>query len=124
MACHAPERRVTAADERAARRNWISFFGASRSIRSRAVVLEDGEQLSSTLERAAKRYPLAGAVARVDRVERSSGGLLLTYELVVGATVILSGIRGESVRVDGQWVVSRAAFCDLIATGGLRCPPE
>jgi hypothetical protein len=46
------------------------------------------------------------------------------FSISMGDRLLLGGQRGEAVLVDGVWKMARSTFAQLMALGGVECPPE
>ena len=60
----------------------------------------------------------ARSSTRIEKVK-----FLNRSEAVVWFTNVLPTREGRAVLVDGEWKVSRATYCSLVAMGGVTCPP-
>jgi hypothetical protein len=46
------------------------------------------------------------------------------YSIFVNGGRVLDRHRGDALVVDGAWKMSRSTFCEIVAMGGVSCPPE
>jgi hypothetical protein len=125
----APEPRATGAtppDEGSARTAVTQAFAAMQDVADGALVnVEGGDELGPTLAELLQRFGAAQTAAHtVERVVFvSPTEAAVWFSVWLGQHPFLSGHRGSAVRVDGQWKVSRATFCGLLARAGVHCPP-
>jgi hypothetical protein len=87
--------------------------------------IDGGDGLGTCLREARSRVDTTeDTVIDVDHVK-----FLNEREAVVWYTLSVSGNRylhhkeGRAIQVNGQWLVTRASFCELMAMGGMTCPP-
>jgi hypothetical protein len=103
-------------------RTWISGPGVDATV----PLIEDGDGLRDAISQVpagpegARKHS-----ARVDVVRLVDD----TYALVTfsildeNGNVVLGNQQGGAVKIDGNWRVSRATYCALVAQGGIQCPP-
>lgn len=102
------------------------FDGSQPDMSARAAVLENGEQLRSTLDGLfGQNAALATrASATVDSIVLTSPDTAdVTYSVLLDGQVALGGVAGNAVKVDGRWLVGQQTFCN-IATQGAETLPE
>ena len=46
------------------------------------------------------------------------------FSIFVNGSPVLSRHRGDAVLVEGEWMMARSTFCQIMAMGGVTCPPE
>ena len=46
------------------------------------------------------------------------------FSILVNGSPVLSRHRGDAVLVEGEWMMARSTFCQIMAMGGVTCPPE
>jgi hypothetical protein len=101
--------------------NWQAFFSKSTPLAQKAQYLQNGSQMSSTIQNFASN-PLVGQVsAKVDSVKFSSPTqATVTYDIIgPTGTALLSGTTGQATEQNGTWVVSDSSLCSLLSlTGG------
>lgn len=100
-------------------RVWERFFAGSTSASDKEKLLEDGSTFSGALE-AAARSPFAkqsgakvGSVTLLGPAKAS-----VRYAILLAGKPVLSHRRGTAVKVDGQWKVGTASFCQLLVLQG------
>jgi hypothetical protein len=88
--------------------------------------VEDGENLGPTLAAAKDQRPdVAEVVISIDDlvfVDIEHAALL--FSISVNGGPVLTHYRGDAVLIDGVWKMARSTFCQLMAMGGIQCPPE
>lgn len=114
-------------DEEAARaeitQTWEAFFDGSRPLEEKVAQLEDGEALREVLEASADDPFTQNVRARVTGVTFTDDRhATVTFDIVAGDQVLLSGVEGEAVRPADRWLVGRRIFCDLQALANRFCP--
>lgn len=101
--------------------NWQAFFSKSTPLAQKAQYLQNGSQMSATIQNFASN-PLVGQVsAKVDSVKFSSPTqATVTYDIIgPTGTALLSGTTGQATEQNGTWVVSDSSLCSLLSlTGG------
>jgi hypothetical protein len=86
---------------------------------ARARPIEDVESLLSALEEAGRRYPARGPGSVVVTQVRFRPDAADVRFAVVGYP-----FEGRAIRDAGTWKVSRDTFCQVLASGGIPCPPR
>ncbi len=46
------------------------------------------------------------------------------FSIFINGSPVLSRHRGDAVLVDGEWMMARSTFCQIMAMAGVTCPPE
>jgi Clp amino terminal domain, pathogenicity island component/ClpX C4-type zinc finger len=46
------------------------------------------------------------------------------FSILVDGSPVLSRHRGDAVLVGSEWMMARSTFCQIMAMGGVTCPPE
>ena len=104
--------------------NWQTFFSKSTPIAQKAQYLQNGSQMSATIQQFASN-PMVGQVsAKVDSVKFTSPTqATVTYD-IIGPTgsPLLSGTTGQATEQNGTWVVSDSSLCSLLALTGGNVP--
>jgi hypothetical protein len=101
--------------------NWEAFFNKATPLAQKAMYLQNGSQMSATIQQFASN-PLVGQVtAKVDSVKFTSPTqATVTYDIDgPTGTPLLSGTTGQATLQSGNWVVSDSSLCGLLSlTGG------
>lgn len=114
----------TAADTQEVTQNWEAFFNKATPLAQKAQYLQNGSQMSATIQQFASN-PLVGQVsARVDSVKFTSPTqATVTYDIIgpTGAP-LLPNTTGQATKVNGTWVVSDSSLCSLLSLTGGKIP--
>jgi hypothetical protein len=46
------------------------------------------------------------------------------FSILVNGSPVLARHRGDAVLVEGEWMMARSTFCQIMAMAGVTCPPE
>jgi ABC-type glycerol-3-phosphate transport system substrate-binding protein len=118
------ESTTTTIDEQAAKQEitdtWVAFFNPQLSLDERVTHLEDGENLKPFVEQQAQILgaQASQASAQVDNVTLNDDGTAnVEFQILLAGQPVLP-TSGTAVLVDGEWLVSKATLCDLIALAG------
>ncbi|HMD45137.1 MAG TPA: Clp protease N-terminal domain-containing protein [Acidimicrobiales bacterium] len=88
--------------------------------------VEDGSDLGRYLEQAAGHPSVPPDTLPdvvVDAVVfENEDQAAVWFTIWVDGEAMLTRHRGDALRVDGDWKVSRATFCDVMARAGVLCP--
>ncbi|MER5934590.1 hypothetical protein [Streptomyces sp. NPDC002054] len=104
-------------------KNWETFFAAETPAAKRAEVLENGDAMAPLLSGLSADSLPAKPSARVTEVAFTSPTeARVTYDLLVGSTPVLPGIKGTAILQDGVWKVSTRTVCELVALSGNSAP--
>lgn len=107
---------ATAEQFAAIKASWEGFFRAGGTVESHTSLLEDGDQFTAELTKAAKDPAAQGLKATLLTASVSGERADVTYDLVSGAGVtVLPGAQGVAVQQNGSWKVSKATYCTLVA---------
>lgn len=104
--------------------NWQAFFSKSTPVAQKAQYLQNGSQMSATIQQFASN-PLVGQVsAKVDSVKFTSPTQATVTFDILGptGTALLSGTTGQATDQNGTWVVSDSSLCALLALTGGNVP--
>ena len=100
-------------------RVWQRFFAGSTSAPDKVKLLENGSQFAGALEAAAKSPLAKQSGAKVGRVTLlGPAKAKVVYAILLAGKPVLSHRQGTAVKVDGQWKVGTASFCQLLALQG------
>ncbi len=90
--------------------------------------VEKGENLGPTLVAARANHPewsareVAISVDEVVFIDTQHAAVW--FSISIDGRRLLRNHRGDAVVVDGSWKMARSTFCQLMAMGGISCPPE
>jgi hypothetical protein len=90
-----------------------------------AVSVQRGENLGPCVGQARRLIPQGQTPSiRVEKIKflRADEAVVWTT-ILLDINVVVPLTEGRAVFVDGQWKVSRATFCERMATSGITCPP-
>jgi hypothetical protein len=105
-----------AAAEAEIRTAWESFFDGSVPPEQKPALLERGEELGEALALAAQDPNSGAAAAQVQSVILlSETEAAVTYDILSGGSVVLTGAQGKAVLDGDSWKVSAQTFCQLTA---------
>jgi hypothetical protein len=108
-----------AAQKAEIRHVWERFFAGSTSASDKVKLLQDGSTFSGALEAAAKSPFAKQSGAKVSRVTLlGPARAKVVYAILLAGKPVLSHRQGTAVKVDGQWKVGTASFCQLLALQG------
>lgn len=100
-------------------RVWQRFFAGSTSAPDKEKLLENGSQFAAALDAAANAPLAKQSGARVSRVTLlGPAKAKVAYAILLAGKPVLSHRQGTAVKVDGQWKVGTASFCQLLALQG------
>jgi len=101
--------------------DWEAFFSKATPLAQKATYLQNGSQMTSTIQQFASN-PMVGQVsAKVESVKFTSPTqATVTYDIDgPTGTALLSGSTGQAILQNGTWVVSDSSLCSLLSlTGG------
>ena len=94
--------------------NWEKFFNSSTPTSERVALLQNGSAFTSAINSLSQLPIASGIGAKVTSVTVNSGtSAIVTYNLVSGSSVLLTGQHGTAVYQDGTWKVGDASLCGL-----------
>ena len=104
------------ADTAAVTRTWQTFFSKDTPIAQKEALLENGTTTMKPAVQAFAADPRVGqAAATVQKVDFSSATQAdVTYQISLNGAVVLGGMAGKAVEVNGHWLVSDATLCGLL----------
>jgi phosphate-selective porin len=103
-----------AADVKAIKANWTTFFNAKTPTAQRVSLLQNGQALAQAIK-AQEGGMAASASARVKTVTMTSPTqATVVYDILLGGSPALSGQKGVAVKQGGTWKVGLASFCGLL----------
>ena len=114
----------SAADTQEVTQNWQAFFSKSTPLAQKAQYLQNGSQMSATIQQFASNSLVGQVSARVDSVKFTSPTqATVTYDIIgpTGAP-LLPDTSGQATKVNGTWVVSDSSLCSLLALTGGNVP--
>jgi hypothetical protein len=98
---------------------WERFFAGSTSAPDKVKLLENGSQFAGALDAAAKSPLAKQSGAKVSSVTLlGPAKAKVVYAILLAGKPVLSHRQGTAVKVDGQWKVGTASFCQLLALQG------
>lgn len=105
-----------------------TLLSRSTSPEQMAAMIVDGERLGEQVE-AFKQFfrdNLPGENYEGDTpfVDVTGEAADVEFHVVVAGRPIVDAIPGRLVRVDGEWELTSASFCRLVATGDIPCPAD
>ena len=91
--------------------------------------VEHGDNLGPTLTEANRRH--LGIAPEESQVNISADQIVFVdaehaavmFTIWIDGRQMMQPVRGDAVRVDGSWKMARSTFCQLMAMGGVQCPP-
>jgi hypothetical protein len=90
--------------------------------------VEDYESIRATHDAGIAQWPpgsLGDVTGRVDGVTVvDDAHATVVYSILRGPQEWYTRRTGYAVKIDGRWMVSRETVCELLAVGGLACPPR
>lgn len=104
------------ADTAAVTRVWQSFFSKDTPISQKEALLENGTGSMKPAVQAFAADPRVGqASATVQKVDFPAANQAdVTYQISLDGAVMMSGMAGKAVEVDGSWLVSDTTLCGLL----------
>jgi len=104
------------ADIAAVTKAWTSFFSKTTPIGQKEALLQNG---TTTMKPAVQDFagdPRVGqATATVQKVEFPAADQAdVTYQISLNGSVVMGGMAGKAVNVNGHWLVSDATLCGLL----------
>lgn len=111
------------ADTAAVTQVWQSFFSKDTPISQKEALLENGSTTMKPAVQAFASDPRVGqASATVQKVTfPSPTDADVTYQISLNGAVVMGGMAGKAVKVNGNWLVSDSTLCGLLqlaAAGG------
>lgn len=101
------------------KRVWERFFSGATSASEKEALLEDGDTFHAVIEAQAASPLAKQSSATVTRVALSGPAkAVVVYTIELSHKPVLTGRRGNAVKVDGSWKVGRGSFCKLLALQG------
>ena len=101
------------------KRVWERFFSGSTSASEKEALLEDGDAFHEVIEAQAASPLAKQSSATVTRVALSGPAkAVVVYTIELSHKPVLTGRRGNAVKIDGAWRVGRGSFCKLLALQG------
>jgi hypothetical protein len=88
-------------------------------------VLEDYDQIATVINEAAARNPdVACYSGRVDQVSITDPThASVVFSVLCNNNPVIANVHGQAIKLNGAWKVRRQTECDLLAYGGVSCPP-
>jgi len=104
------------ADTAAVTQVWQSFFSKGTPIAQKEALLENGTTTMKSAVQAFAADPRVGQVtATVQNVDVTSANQAdVTYQISLNGSVMMGGMAGKAVKVNGHWLVSDATLCGLL----------
>lgn len=104
------------ADTAAVTQVWQSFFSKDTPITQKETLLENGTTTMKPAVQAFAADPRVGqASATVQKVTfPSSDAADVTYQISLNGAVVMGGMSGKAVKVNGSWLVSDSTLCGLL----------
>lgn len=99
---------------------WTTFFHTGTKPATAKQLLQNGDHLGKAIQVAAQVQKKSKIVedAKVTKVVFTSPTTAtVTYDLLSHGSTLLPGATGQAVLDGGQWKVSQATFCTLVALG-------
>lgn len=111
------------ADTAAVTQVWQSFFSKDTPISQKEALLQNGSTTMKPAVQAFASDPRVGqASATVQKVTfPSATDADVTYQISLNGAVVMGGMAGKAVKVNGNWLVSDSTLCGLLqlaAAGG------
>jgi hypothetical protein len=105
----------------AAYQAWLS---STTDADATAATIEGGEQLRDTLVALGSNRSLPPSISGrvVDVRLVGADHALVTFSILSDGAPLLDNQQGAALRVNGEWLVSRATFCSVISIIGTQCP--
>jgi hypothetical protein len=100
--------------------NWQNFFDSNKPVADKPALLENGTQLTAVITALEASPTAKGTTAKVKKVviDPTHQKATITYDILgAGGSVQLPNATGVAVYQNGQWLVSKASFCGLVALG-------
>ncbi len=121
------EEKARVDDEGAAQVAVMRWLDAPSSEAGREYI-EDYDALADALREGEAQHAPDALAAFSGRVEAATlidaDRVEVRYTLLQYGRPLYPNIVGTVVRIDGTWKVSRETVCDLLARGGVMCPPR
>jgi hypothetical protein len=104
------------ADTAAVTRVWQTFFSKDTPISQKEALLENGTTTMKPAVQAFAADPRVGQVtATVQKVDFPAANQAdVTYQISLNGAVIMGGMAGKAVQVNGSWLVSDTTLCGLL----------
>jgi tRNA U34 5-methylaminomethyl-2-thiouridine-forming methyltransferase MnmC len=97
---------------------WLAFFSSKTPPAKKAALLENGTQFAPVLKSMSSSPLAKNTKAKVSNVKVAGTKAQVTYTIYVGSTPALKNQRGTAVEQNGQWKVSDASLCAILALQG------
>ncbi len=97
---------------------WLAFFSSKTPPAKKAALLENGAKFAPVLKSMSSSPLAKNTKAKVSNVKVTGTTAQVTYTIYVGATPALKNQRGTAVEQNGQWKVSDASLCAILALQG------
>jgi len=104
------------ADTAAVTRVWQTFFSKDTPISQKEALLENGATTMKPAVQAFAADPRVGQVsATVQKVDFPAPNQAdVTYQISLNGAVMMAGMAGKAVEVNGSWLVSDTTLCGLL----------
>ena len=100
--------------------DWEKFFDNKSAVEDRIPLLENADQLATTINQALASPMLKQVSAEVTAVAfESETRALVTYDILLSGSPVMKAAQGVAVKVGDKWLVSQESFCALAALGGV-----
>jgi hypothetical protein len=103
---------------------WEAFFSKSTPLAQKAQYLQNGSQMTATIQNFASNAMVGQVTAKVDSVKFTSPTqATVTYDIDgTSGTALLTATTGQAVLQAGNWVVSDSSLCGLLSLTGGKVP--
>jgi hypothetical protein len=116
------------ADEQEIRDLFATWLGTTSTDDKVRALIEDGESILEAIHAGLAQHTpddLAKFSGRADTVQLiDADHATVQYTLLYNGQPLYGQRTGAAVKVDGNWQVSRDTECELLALGGITCPPR
>ncbi|WP_430333294.1 hypothetical protein [Rhodococcus sp. ACT016] len=106
-------------DAQAVNDAFVGFFSSTTSGEQKIMLVENGQEFAEIINAQAASPIAQGTSATVTNVDVDTPThATVTYSVSMNGQPVLANQMGEAVKVDGQWKVAQATFCDLLVLQG------
>ncbi|MGG7102625.1 hypothetical protein [Rhodococcus sp. 24CO] len=101
---------------------FVTFFNGTTPPADRAALVENGDVFLPTLEALTANPQATATTATVQGVEATGTNAAVKWTLLMNGAPVLPDQSGEAIEQAGEWKVSAATFCTLLAIQGGGAP--
>ncbi|HLF60672.1 MAG TPA: hypothetical protein VI980_05805 [Acidimicrobiia bacterium] len=100
-------------------------FDSTTTFEEKAAVIVEATGLEETVAAyATTGESMGGVTTKVDAVVISGDSAEITYTLMFAGNPTYPGLKGDAVRTEDGWKISRDMFCGIMTSAQVGCPTE